>query len=572
MSLSHIGRASDIRLFIEYYKSFIFSLPKTSYLAILMVAVISIFIIIAPLDPWTYITLFTILTHTVVLYTIQRKLMPVRRLMGFVVFAMGSSVFIRALSTLLGLPIIFSTNIIAILTSINLLYTVSRGCGLGGGKTLVVGFVCAGSLLVVFTIAPLATIIGMSSILLLSIIFRYLNILGLNILKTEGIKAISGFVRLILANEVEPLESILSSIGIDKRIEFRFLLFRNIADNNPKAVIAIPGLHPGPFRSIGSSRISNMLIEEFERYGVACVVLHSASSHELDATNSRQVKNIIMDSVNRVLSLSRGIRISPPFRLDYDDFTSFNLVIDDVVYSMISRISHGMDDISYKVQERVLHDVGNVVIIDSHSSYVDNHNPVLELDSDLYIKMKHMLRNVLQISGTMRKYDIVDVGCSRLRVSDKGNYELGSGGIVAMVLRFNGDSFSIFSFDSNNILLHTRKRLAERLMKEFNLNDIEITTTDTHSIVGVRAKEEYSVLGRRMKIEELYKLSREVLSRSLGQMSRCSVEEHIIESCLRVLGEEGLEKLRMFVSRSVRVIKPLIIIIFAFPLLPLLFR
>jgi|GEM_PF-1187209 len=571
MSRSCIRKASDLRLFVEYYKSFVFYLPKTLYLAILTMVIISLFILTAPYNPMTYISLLMVLSHSAVLYIWHYKLLSLKRVLGFLVFASWSGALIRVLSMFVSLPT-HSADVIMVLTSLNLLYTLFLGCGLNIRKLIILIVVSIYSLLVVSLISPLSTFLGVISILLLFIIFIYLNKFGVDILGAPATKVISSFIKLLWANEVEPLEEVLNGIGTDRSIDFRFLLFRDVLTDTPKVVLVIPGLHPGPFRAVGSSSISTMLIEEFEKYGVACIVLHSASSHELDATSSRQLREALKRIIEKVLSISQKSSISIPFRVEFEDLSSFNLSIDDTIYSMISRHTHGMDDISHYVQERVERELGSVVIIDSHNSYVDDHNPVVVPNSELYFNIVKMLRNVVYTSKRLKRYDKVMIGYSRLKVADADTYELDSGGIACVTLRFDDDLFSILSFDSNNILLPVRCKLRTRLMKEFNLRDLEITTTDTHSIVGIRAREEYSVLGRRFKIEELYKLSREVLSNSLDNMYECYVEEHIITCKLRVLGVEGLNKLRDYTSKSLVAIKPLVFVIFLLPLLSILIK
>ncbi|MBI4214937.1 DUF2070 family protein, partial [archaeon] len=102
------------------------------------------------------------------------------------------------------------------------------------------------------------------------------------------------------------IEEFLKAIGEKVDTLIGVIAFK--ARNRLKAVLVVPYVHPGPFGSVGGSRIVEQLTESLEQHvGAPVAVMHGTVTHDLDPVSRESVEKTISETKKAL----QEIRYSP---------------------------------------------------------------------------------------------------------------------------------------------------------------------------------------------------------------------------------------------------------------------
>ncbi|MEM4679476.1 MAG: DUF2070 family protein [Thermofilaceae archaeon] len=335
-----------------------------------------------------------------------------------------------------------------------------------------------------------ATHVALSIVVLLSIEV-FVRELERELRDFGGLEVLMAYLNYALGGSKEQLEGLLTRVSVEKRVPVYALDL--LDDNGTWGIIVVPHVHPGPFRNFGSSLLPRMLIEEAQRAGIFCMVLHGASTHSEDLARAEDaatlVKQVLAGSGETlstgsslgVAERSNGIYRAVALALD----EGWSLVI-------VEKVDGGMEDVPLSLMNAI---GPKVILVDAHNSYE-------------WLRPSPTLENPLGTS--LLQCAASAVSSARESVTDgwfiaaaqklgRIGSELGGAGIAVLHLSHaSRPNLFIVSFDANNMVHSVRDALYDKLRES---NTIVIaTTTDTHELTGIRPGSTYEPLGAKQDI------------------------------------------------------------------------
>lgn len=160
----------------------------------------------------------------------------------------------------------------------------------------------------------------------------------------------------------------------------------------------------------------------------------------------------------------------------------------------------GSDDIEFGVgltmmtQSRSKCNIKDSVIVDCHNSFTEESGEVLPGNAEVF----HLIDAIDKIDSNQEKYSI-KVGCfeDEMKTLDKQE-GVGDSGIKTMIIEVDNQRTAYVLFDANNMEIGFRQEIIDAV-KDLEIDEIEVMTTDTHSVntlsrgynpIGIEKREE----------------------------------------------------------------------------------
>ena len=438
-------------------------------------------------------------------------------------------------------------------------------------------------LLVLFYSIPILTLHAQVTILLIELLVslvisevavRLIDSRGDSIIGVSGIDIFKAFMKLLLLNNNEHMESILKSkLSKEEQVKVTVIVFKKISDSKVKAALIIPRVHPGPFRNVGSSALPSILIDSLDRCGINAIVLHGASTHNLDMVSSEEVSTLVSEICYCVTNYNKLslTDVSCPLVKESEKYRCIGQRFGKYLLVVVSRKGQGMEDIpeclEIDVNSYFKEREYEVIVVDAHNSIdYEGVNVSLARNSEDYRELVKLVVEIAEELCQQRGHNIVEVGAHRLRSKYNPRMGLGEGGVASLVIKVSSTRLSFLVFDANNMVLGLRDQLMKEL-KNKGLPVAEVLTTDNHAIAGALPRVKYYPLGLKIGVNELLRMSKCVLINSLKDVECVEVLTGTVKMRVRVLGEESFKKIRAFILTSVKIIK---IALLAIPLMSLI--
>ncbi|WP_296858563.1 DUF2070 family protein, partial [uncultured Methanobrevibacter sp.] len=160
----------------------------------------------------------------------------------------------------------------------------------------------------------------------------------------------------------------------------------------------------------------------------------------------------------------------------------------------------GSDDIEFGVgltmmaQSRSKCNVENSIIVDCHNSFTPESGEVLPGNPEVF----HLIDVIDKIDSNPEKAS-VKVGCFEDTMEDLSKHEgVGESGVKTMIIEVDNQRTAYVLFDSNNMEIGFRQEIMDAV-KDLDIDEIEVMTTDTHSVntlsrgynpIGISKREE----------------------------------------------------------------------------------
>lgn len=398
-----------------------------------------------------------------------------------------------------------------------------------------------------------------------------INRSGKSLIGVHGTNIFKAFMKLLLLNENKDIERILME-NLSKReiAKVAIVMFKRTSDGRVKAVLVMPRIHPGPFRNVGSSILPSMLVSRLEKYNIKTVVLHRASTHNLDMVSSEEVSALV-NEISRVVTCTNQldmVDVSYPLLRESVNYRCLGQRFGKYLLVIVSRKDQGMEDIPESLEADVnLHfekEGYEIVVIDAHNSInYEGENIALIRGSEEYNELVKLILEVAEELCHSRGYKVIKAGVYVLKRNFDPLLGLGDCGVSSLTLVVREHKLSLLVFDANNMVLNLRDRLMDELRNE-RLSVTEILTTDNHTIAGALPRVKYCPLGLKISIDELLKMSKATLIGSLEDLEPVEALVSTVEREVRVLGEESFEKIKAFVLTGVKLVK---IVLLTIPLM-----
>ena len=218
--------------------------------------------------------------------------------------------------------------------------------------------------------------------------------------------------------------------------------------------------------------------------------------------------------------------MSEPVFLQNGEAKSMLISIGNAKLIFLTMHPKGMEDIPPTLGDGL----NDIIPVDCHNSFSDS---VKELDEKSLSDIASMLREAMKISPPQSSP--IMLGYARGYLEGRSLEDgLGGLGISTIVLKTKHNSIALVALDGNNCLPEVRSKIAEELGR-LGLNAVEVMTTDTHVVNGLRfGGRGYHPLGEVISAEELAEKAREVSEEALNSLKP-------VEAAWRRLRFEGVK-------------------------------
>ncbi len=382
--------------------------------------------------------------------------------------------------------------------------------------------------------------------------------------KTSPLTVFQAYLDYYFNRNGEPLERFFEEASRENSLRLSTATFTTIG----KPPISLIGLniHFGPFGTLGSSTLPSSLVEKMEgEGGRRIMLLRSLSDHSLNLPSKREVEkagSMIMACLNSARRLEDfPVGFSQKEAEGYC-VTAARLGPYCIVF--LSCPGHSVEDLppewlpmlSSVVEKKGL---TPLLICDAHNSIDPSSWKVSSPDEKIFASLLGEAVNDLEKNP--RK--TLKIGFHRITPKGLPSEEVGPSGVSGLVFNVDGENHVIMVIDGNNMVIGVRSILAESLRRRFNVSTLEIITTDTHVLTGLKKAEKgYFPVGFKTSVESLLEACGETLSRALEEASPCGLEVYVDDAKpVRVTGDIFRE-LERIVEYSEKTIMLLMILLF----------
>ncbi len=296
--------------------------------------------------------------------------------------------------------------------------------------------------------------------------------------------------------------------------------------------IVVPPVHPGPFKGIGSYNLTEVLAKHFKEKGFKdVIVLHSISNHDMN-----------IPSRETVLEYLRQLD-SQPNELTADKFKIFR---EEGMYFEYNGLSTNACDLVILVPKFTMDDFPmgfmqilfqenqkrkkDLILVDSHSNlstYVGN--------IDFYEPLKFQTPEP----------DSTDLFFALEKLNSSSMEEVGGCGVYRIDLSDGNSELKILYVDSNNALPQARDDIRKT-------TGYLVVTSDTHIIKTLANRKGYWAFGELTDPKTVISL---IQKNPELKLEKVKVSFLVWDNDIKVIGGEGLAKLKQSMSSSLNKFK-----------------
>ncbi|WEU40976.1 MAG: DUF2070 family protein [Candidatus Odinarchaeum yellowstonii] len=322
-------------------------------------------------------------------------------------------------------------------------------------------------------------------------VYMYKYIVDSKLKKRVGVKS-TAFLKAFMASWLEDdnrhLETLFDSLGETRDIEIGLLVFKDV--EGKKTSFIIPQIHPGPFRSVGSSNLPWQLSAKLEGLLVdAALVFHGPSTHASNLVKSETV-NMLVDVLKERIGVcpnqfnlvskfirkqNRQFEVGCQFFGDLALVTAFDKTdTEDITPIVVDKLRDRLKVLG----------VNSIILIDAHNNKTPGSKRQPISESDEVNRLLDVLEIVVKEAFAQPKSGF-KIGSNRLVFDrDLKANGIGDSGIATTILESENQRMVYVLIDGNNMVAGLRDKIREVVLKE-GYDECEVMTTDTHSVDGI---------------------------------------------------------------------------------------
>ena len=387
--------------------------------------------------------------------------------------------------------------------------------------------------------------------------FGLISLIEFNGRKAVGFSPIRMFRAFLgdwLEGDNQGLESYLNELGVETEIETVAFAFRKKGNINPKGVMLVSSLHPGPFLNIGSSVIPYMFEELMRRrFGAVAMVPHGVSGHELNLVSQEQNERVlewVLVNLDKVHYYSVA---TPVVRMTNETATATSQLFDDCALVTMTTSPLDMEDVPSELANNLAGLTHGkfraLALIDAHNSLI---GPATMTPQKVGALQEASLAS-LQDSAEKNPRNF-RVGVSR---SAPPSFALkdgfGPAGIAVIAVEVGEQKFAYINIDGNNMTRGLREEILQHV-RDVGFDDGEVMTTDTHMVNGVvHARLGYHPIGEVVSWEPLLGEVVRVCKEALADLEECEVGVVSGQIPVMTLGQKSLRGVMSTVYKTSKI-------------------
>lgn len=356
--------------------------------------------------------------------------------------------------------------------------------------------------------------------------------------------------------DASSLEEMLEEMSEKNNV--RLSLINLIPEDEPPLTVAGVAMHFGPFGTVGSSPLPSYLVKELEeKNSRRIIMLRFLSNHSFNLPSKNEVKKIGGVMLGALNSATRLGGCSASFsQKESEGYCVTAIRIGSYCIVFLSCPGYSAEDLppewlpgfSKIVSE---HGLTPILISDAHNSIDSSSWMILEPDERRFASLLEEAIECL----TRAPQESLKIGFNRFRPKSLLDDEVGPGGVSTLVLNIGGRNHAVIVIDGNNMVKGVRDYLVKSLRDTLGLSALEVVTTDTHLLTGLKqARKGYFPVGFKTGRELLLEACRESLNNAMRRLSPCVAEAYVGESEeVKVTGSlfNELEKLVEYSEKTI---------------------
>jgi putative membrane protein len=338
------------------------------------------------------------------------------------------------------------------------------------------------------------------------------------------------------------------------------------SSSQPKAVIAVPSIHPGPFKNIGSSLLPSMLKNALEKkFGCVVCVPHGLFGHEFDLASQSQTQTVI-DQIAKVATFrDHNTKATPFTKVSNESAAACCQVFGNFAFISFTLAPKTTEDLPQELgmfiqKESQMHKLVDAVVVNAHNS-IDG---TASMEESLIV-LKKVGAGCLDKVASMEQLPFEVGAATTIPEEFSLKQGMGPGGLTAVVVKVGQQKTAYVVIDGNNMVSGLREKilLALNLM---GISDGEVFTTDTHSVNAlILGNRGYHPIGEVISHEVLIEYIKRIVSTAVSGLepvkAACS---NITVPNVKVIGERQLEMLCILIDKTLQKAKKAIIPILGF--------
>jgi putative membrane protein len=365
-----------------------------------------------------------------------------------------------------------------------------------------------------------------------------------------------------VTDENQALEKHLEEMGEDTDIDVNLLKFDAA---KPKAAIAMPLVHPGPFKNIGSSLLPSLLKKSYEeKYSCAACTPLGILGHELDLASQAQNQRIIAQILEKADFQASQSTASPFTRATSGCAIVGCQIFGDTAFISFSMAPQTTEDLPQELGRVVTEEAKRLglkyaVLVNAHNS-LDNDSADMNAHLDA---LKQAAFESLKKASTLPQ-KAFKIGSAVVHPGEFTQKQgMGAGGITAIAVETGGQKMVYLVIDGNNMIPSLREEILTSLTSNgFDMADV--FTTDTHAVSALSTgKRGYHPVGDVMDHHLLIRIIVDVAKTASSNLeaSKVGCIQFTVPK-VRVIGEERLNSVSILIDKAINHAKKVAPVVF----------
>jgi putative membrane protein len=323
---------------------------------------------------------------------------------------------------------------------------------------------------------PLASVVG-GLITLLGIEIYMSMINRVSVANLKPFQLLQAFLSAWAAEDSTNLERFLDATSREGPVRSQILSLN--PPSQRRALIIVPGVHPGPFYPIGSSTLPSDIFARLSLPETIPMVVHSISDHDLNLPSKKQVERYV-SSLHQETIIDAGNKMSEPAFKTMNKSTVIGLAFGLTLLIAITQAPFGGEDLPAGVQiavESYASRAGfsSALIVDAHNSEGTKLNEKETHDAIAAAKQ------VIDILRSSPRFNFKVGVAHSSEMADSLQRDIGPAGIGLIFFSLeNGLDFSLVIVDANNSVIGFREKVLKAFEDATSSRLLEICTSDTH--------------------------------------------------------------------------------------------